>query len=256
MTRSELARRLQEQAPWFYDFDLGGGLHTVSKLDPASAAVHTTRRRMVRRAVREHFHDRLDQICAIDIGCHEGYFSVMLALEGVPEVLGVDLRVKNVEKAALIAEALKLEQLRFEVADCESLTDSVTGPFELTLCLGLLYHLENPIRCLRQMARLTRELLIVETQVIDPVGGETEWGRQDRTRPYRGAFALIDESSALARNSDEAGATPLALCPSLEAVQTALRAVGFARIERLEPPADAYEQFRRGKRVVLAACKP
>ena len=133
--------------------------------------------------------------------------------------------------------------------------DQVTRRFDLCLCVGLIYHLENPIACLRNAAALTRELLLIETQVIDSVEGQTEWGRRDGVRPYRGAFALVDESTELDRGSLEAGATALSLCPSLEAVVHVLETVGFARTELIPPPADAYEQHRRGKRVVVAAYK-
>jgi len=40
--------------------------------------------------------------------------------------------------------------------------------------------------------------------------------------------------------------------PSLEALMWIMRKIGFRRVELLEPPADAYEQLRYGKRVMVA----
>jgi hypothetical protein len=41
------------------------------------------------------------------------------------------------------------------------------GRFEVVFCYGLLYHLENPLRALRNMAVVCDDLLLVETQVCD-----------------------------------------------------------------------------------------
>jgi SAM-dependent methyltransferase len=41
------------------------------------------------------------------------------------------------------------------------------GRFAVVFCYGLLYHLENPIRALRNMAEVCDELLLIETMVCD-----------------------------------------------------------------------------------------
>ena len=256
MNKDLLEQRVREMSPWFYDFDLGQGVATCSKLPDEVKPIHETRKAMLRSAMRGYFGDRLNRISALDIGCHEGYFSFMLADEGAGEVVGVDVRSTNIDKARFVCDACGYRNVRFEVADCETLPDTIGRPFDLCLCVGLLYHLENPILCLRNAAALTREMLLIETQVIEPVAGETEWGRREATRPYRGAFALVDESAEHGQGSLEAGATALSLCPSLAALLHVLETVGFARTEVIPPPDDAYEQHQRGKRVVVAACKP
>jgi hypothetical protein len=47
----------------------------------------------------------------------------------------------------------------------------------------------------------------------------------------------------------------LATCPSPKALEAMLKHAGFKRTEWIAPPPDAYEQHRRGKRVVCAAYK-
>jgi hypothetical protein len=41
------------------------------------------------------------------------------------------------------------------------------SPFEVVFCYGTLYHLENPVRALRNMADVCDELLLLETLVCD-----------------------------------------------------------------------------------------
>lgn len=254
MTNQEAQQRIGELGPWFYEFDLGQYGRTTSELPPEVLPIHETRLAMVERVVDEHFRGRLDQIRCIDIGCHEGFYSVAMARKGMREVRGIDVRTSSLEKARFVSAALGLSNTIYEERNCEDLGPD-TVPYELCLFLGVLYHLENPILCLRNISRITNEVCIVETQVVDEVDGYAEWGAREWTRPYHGILALIDESGEFYNRNAETGASPVATCPSPKALHFMLRQAGFRRTEIIEPPRDAYEQHRRGKRVICAAYK-
>jgi tRNA (mo5U34)-methyltransferase len=255
MERELIERQAKELGPWFYPYDFGQGVKAESYTPPEVAGIFETRREMVESAVRAHFGQRLKDISCLDIGCHEGFYSFAMARLGVTRVTGLDVRTENLRKARFAAEAMGLAQVQLQQGNCEHLSVDLNGAHELTLFLGVLYHLENPMLALRNVAAVTKELCVVETQVIDEVSGETEWGARAWTHPYQGACAVIDESVQHAADVHETGATPLALCPSYLALETMLRHAGFSRIERVKPPSDAYEQLARGKRVVVAAYK-
>lgn len=255
MTDQQIREQIDALGPWFYEFDLGGGRRTPSALPPEVLPIHQTRLGMVMEAVKGHFGARLPQIRAIDVGCHEGYYSVALAREGVKSVLGVDVREANLARARFVGQTLGLANVEWRQGDCEDLRVEDTGEFELCLFLGLLYHLENPMRCLRNIGRVTREVCVIETQVIDEVEGAAEWGWREWTRPYHGVLALIDESGEFYNENTEAGASPIATCPSPRALEFMLKQAGFRRVETIAPPAGAYEQHARAKRVVAVAYK-
>lgn len=250
-----IQERIEALAPWFYEFDFGSYGRTVSTLPPDILPIHETRLEMVNRAVDGYFGDRVREIRCADIGCHEGYYSVAMARKGVREVRGMDVREASLEKARFATELLGLRNASFEQQNCEEMNVDGVRPYELTLFLGVLYHLENPMRALRNISKLTAEMCVVETQVMDEVEGYTEWGAQAWTRPYRGVLAVVDETDEFNADNREAGATPLVMCPSPEALKTMLRHAGFRRVEMITPPAGAYEQLARGKRVVCAAYK-
>jgi len=254
MTAQEAQQRIGELGPWFYEFDLGQFGRTKSELPPNVLPIHETRLAMVERVVDQHFRGRLHDIRCLDIGCHEGYYSVAMARKGLREVRGMDVRASSLEKARFVAGALGLNNLVYEERNCEDLSAN-EKPYELCLFLGILYHLENPMLCLRNISRLTSEVCILETQVVDEVEGYAEWGAREWTRPYQGVLALIDESGEFYNQNAETGASPMATCPSPKALHFMLRQAGFRRTEIVEPPAGAYEQHSRGQRVVCAAYK-
>ena len=254
MTPHEAQLRIGELGPWFYEFDLGKYGRTTSDLPPEVLPIHATRLAMVEQVVEEHFRGRLNQVRCLDIGCHEGFYSVAMARKGLKEVHGIDVRAASLEKARFVAEALNLGNVVYEERDLENLSAD-TAPYELCLFLGVLYHLENPMLCLRNISRVTSELCIIETQVVDEVEGHAEWGARAWTRPYHGILALIDESGEFYNRNAETGASPVAACPSPKALHFMLRQAGFRRTQIITPPPDAYEQHGRGKRVVCAAYK-
>lgn len=255
MTPQEKAQRAKELGAWFYPYDFGDGVRAESYTPPEVAGIFETRREMTERAVRGYFGSRLGEVSCLDIGCHEGFYSFALARMGATRITGLDVREENLRKARFAAEAMGHGQIRFTQGNCEQLSVEAHGAHELTFFLGVLYHLENPMLALRNVAAVTKELCVVETQVIDEVAGETEWGARAWTHPYQGVCAVIDESVQHAADVRETGATPLALCPSPKALETMLRHAGFRRIETIQPLPDSYEQLARGKRVVVAAYK-
>lgn len=255
MTAVEIQEQVAALGPWFYEFDLGPYGHTTSVLPPEVQPIHQTRLEMVNRAVDGHFGARARDIRCLDIGCHEGYYTVAMARKGMREVRGIDVRDVSLNKARFVARTLGLTNIEYERKNAEDLSVEETGPYDLVLFLGILYHLENPMLCLRNVSRITGEMCVIETQVVDEVEGAAEWGARAWTRPYQGVLALIDESGEYYNDNTEAGATPIATCPSPKALEFMLKQAGFRRVETIAPPPDAYEQHRRGKRVVCAAWK-
>ena len=255
LTPDQIRRRIEELNPWFYRFDFGGGLETKPAIPQSVEQIFETRLQMVTPVVDSHFGSRLASVECLDIGCHEGFYSLAMARHGVERVLGVDAREDNLQRARFVAEAQGVGNVEYRQARVETLSEELGRTFPLTLFLGVLYHVEDPMRCLRNVAAVTGELCVLETQVIAEVEGFAEWGSREWTRPYRGVLALIDESGEFHAGNRETGVTPMATCPSPRALLFMLQQAGFRRAEILAPPAGAYEQHARGQRVVCAAWK-
>jgi len=100
---------------------------------------------------------------ALDLGCGVGYFSSFLQGIGF-HVTGLDGRPENVEEARK-----RCSDARFAIANAEDLDLSNLGAFDFVLCFGLLYHLENPFRALRNLHAVTTKLALIESICVpDP----------------------------------------------------------------------------------------
>lgn len=236
---------------WFYEFDLPDGTRTPSYLPPGVEKIHSTRLDMLWRGLEPIVRDEWPQLSVIDVACHQGYFATQVARKGCRDVLAIDARDEHVADTRLIGQAFGLANLRTQQADINSLNAAQLGTFDVTLMLGLLYHVENPVGVLRLARALTRRVCVIETQVVPNMTGVVDWGAYTFQRPMVGSVAIIDETAET--HAPEASTTGICLCPSYEALVWLLHKVGFAAVERVGPPADAYEQHASGKRVMVVA---
>lgn len=97
---------------------------------------------------------------ALDVGCGFGFFSRSLKEFGL-QVTAVDGRAENVTEAQK-----RIPDVEFKVHDAESPSILSIGRFDLVLCFGLLYHLENPFLVVRHLAELTGKVLLIETVIV------------------------------------------------------------------------------------------
>jgi tRNA (mo5U34)-methyltransferase len=235
---------------WFYPFELPDGRITPTYDGGRLNPIHATRLAMMDAVLDPLFAAGYEEVRAIDLACHQGYFSSQLARRGCRSVLGIDARQCHVEDANLIARAQGLDNFEARPSDVHALDNEELGQFDIVLMLGLIYHLENPVGAVRLAHALTRNICLIETQVVPQLSGNVDWGSYRFVRPLKGCFGIIDELEET--HAPEASTRGICLAPSTEGLLWIMHAVGFNRVELLQPPADAYEQHRHGKRVMVA----
>lgn len=169
---------------------------------------------------------------ALDVGCGVGYLSKFLSDLGFA-VVATDGREENVIEAQK-----RYPGITFLTADAERLVNEVE-PRDLVLCAGLLYHLENPFRVIRNLQALTRKVLIVEGMCTPGPGATME---------------LLDEGT-----STDQGLNFVAFYPTEECLVKMLYRSGFPFVyffQRL-PEHSLYRKSirRRRERTILVASK-
>jgi FkbM family methyltransferase len=187
------------------------------------------------RAVIAKLNGVLRLATALDAGCGVGFFSQILQECGL-RVEGFDGRTENVIEARK-----RFPEISFEKGDIESADILALGKFDLTLCFGLLYHLENPMLAIRHLRALTGKGMLLESMCIPGNGAGMVW----REEP-----AAADQSL-----------TDVALYPSQACLVKMLYRAGFATVYRLAELPD-HDDFRetplhaRRRTVLFAAVEP
>jgi tRNA (mo5U34)-methyltransferase len=243
---SELSQELARPPAWMYPWEVDGAVAPI--LGPELPSIHATRATMIEP------HARAALAAggrALDLGCSEGWFAHRLREWGADEVLGIDIRDTNVRRARLIADHYGTTGLRFEQMSVYEVDPADLGTFEVVLCFGLIYHLENPIGALRIARASSAGLCGVETQAARAPGGRHTWGTTGEYISTRAAWLTCVE-----RASDQELTTlastdgVISLVPNEAALVEAMRTVGFVGVRVLDAPAAGNAQYRDGDRLV------
>jgi SAM-dependent methyltransferase len=190
----------------------------------------------------ERFHERFDlsDKHVLEIGCFEGVHTIALC-RLAERVTAIDARVENVAKTAVRC-AFYDARPHLLVYDADE-DDSDDELIEADLChhVGVLYHLNDPVRHLRRIgARIGRGLML-DTHYADDSDAVEEYtvdGERFRFRRY-------DE---VGRGDVFSGMRPTSRWLRLEDITGVLRGAGFETVEVVETRAE-----RNGPRVLLFA---
>lgn len=112
------------------------------------------------RHIRIVFGKTTEGIRIVDLGCCEGGYSIELAKLGY-DVTGIDIRRRNLKHAEGLKRVFKLRNVHFQMADVNDFAEF--GEFDVVLCWGILYHLEDPARLLEKIGENCKKLLLLDT---------------------------------------------------------------------------------------------
>jgi tRNA (mo5U34)-methyltransferase len=249
----ELAAELEAEPGWMYPYELGD--RRAPLMHPMLESFHATRASMIEAPVREALAAAGAKSRALDLACSEGWFAQRLLDWGAGEVLGIDVRPQSVRRAELVRDYLGLDagRLSFIAADALALDANQLGEFDVVLCLGLIYHVENPMGVLRLARSLTGSLCVIESQTTR-VETPALIGFAARQ-----AFEATDAVVAVHYESDQ-DANPLAsfggalsFCPNSSALWLMATHAGFADVRLAEPGPGHDPDFHSGDRALLLA---
>jgi SAM-dependent methyltransferase len=146
--------------------------------DRAFAQDYTEARQYVIRRFLTEVKEPMKLQSALDVGCGVGYFAKFLSDLGF-NVVAVDGREENTAEGKR-----RYPDISFLTRNAEDPALSDIGTFDFVLCVGLIYHLENPFRAIRSLHSLTGTLLVIEAmcapgaapslQLVDELRGEDQ----------------------------------------------------------------------------------
>jgi SAM-dependent methyltransferase len=250
----ETARRQRDaivahSGPWTaHNVRLADGVYTISEF-PAGDEVKLRR---VTQVVSDLLGGRFEGARILDLACLEGMYALELARRGA-DVVAIEGREANLEKARFAARALDLDRIDFRLGDVRDLSRERHGEFDVVLCLGILYHLDAPdlFPFADRLAEVCRRALVIDTAVADRAretyehDGATYSGRRlvehapDSTEEERAAavWSSLDNLSAFALTR-----------PSLQSV---LARAGFTSVYECHIPAEPEKELHRVTYVAL-----
>lgn len=119
----------------------------------------------IREAITKNFTmDEIKTFSILDVGCNDGW--VLQQLNDLPFVrmVGIEPREKNIAKGRKVREILNIpSKAEYKVGDIETLGDEM---FDIVICAGVLYHVESIPTSLRQIRKICKRMLFIESRCI------------------------------------------------------------------------------------------
>jgi len=233
MSHSYTAEEIQERVAavpfWFHSIDLGHGVVTPG---------HKSLRLLQEEVANCHLPD-LRGRTVLDIGAWDAFFSFQAERLGAARVVALDHYVWSIDMSQTFPASQLAEHdpqrwrpdtlpgkrgfdlshkllgslVEPRVADFMEVDLATLGQFDVVLYLGVLYHQRHPLQALERVAKVTRDLAVIETEAVNIPGLE------DR------AFCQFFESDELA------GDTSNWWAPNAQALISLCRAAGFRKVE-------------------------
>lgn len=252
MTRDEMQTKLEELSPFLHRVRLPHGLNTH---DPKRTGTLRGRQRtrnlvsFVWSDLLSHFGGSFKGLRVLDIACNCGGFSLEAAKSGAAEVYGIDVVDHYIAQANFIKNAVGADAVRFEKRSLDDLSPEKDGHFDIVLCLGILYHLENPVASMRKIAAVTRGLLLVETNIFVTKSELPVWRMKVSGGP-------TEEKDVTSLWRPEQGVCQFV--PNPVAVEGLLRFLGFPNVEHLTPAGRILKEprYQEGRRGAFVATRP
>jgi hypothetical protein len=241
--------------PWIYPWRLRDGSE-VRVANSELPSIHRTRAELIEPLVREAFAAAGRGATALDLACNEGWFSHRLVEWGASRVVAVDVREKNLQRAAVMRDHFDIspETLQLRQGDVFEMEPAELGDYDVVLVLGLIYHVENPMGVLRLARGCTRRLCVIESQLTRQTQPIVHGlGQTGQLHESEGSFAV-----QLERGDNALASTGrvLSLIPNRKALAQMAQVAGFDILEFATARPDHNPQYVNGDRAVLFAFAP
>jgi SAM-dependent methyltransferase len=235
MNREEIVAGVERLKPFLLRVDLPYGLQTDGTPRLQSVLAHSW------GSLLGECGGSLRGLRVMDVGCVNGGFSLEAKKAGADYVWGFDVVPHYVEQAKFLRDASGLDGVDFDVLSVEALSPAARGNFDVTLCLGVLYHMESPIAWMRRISEVTKRILFVDTNLF-PFGNPKQPLWRFATVPAQNS-ADQDELRAGRWRTSKVGQ----FVPTQGAVEQLLEFLGFARVIYVEPHSASAGRYREGR---------
>lgn len=224
---------------WHYRFELPWRVTTPTK--PGWAERVSKRRAHFFEPLLSLYGGTFEGKTVLDLACCQGYWSFESRKAGASSVIGIDSSPFFIKEAEAVRTVLGMDRCTFFQAHLEE--DpwwERTGTADITLFLGSLYHLIDPIHVLRKAMKVTSKTIVLDGEVA--TGNQPAFYVRSRS-PYEPTTYRSNVTSTIRT------------VPTVSAIASFLKDGGFATIKVLEPAEGMLKDYLEGTTASIIASR-
>lgn len=176
LNHDDLIKKIKLLGPWFHQIELNGiKTRLVNRTDspsrPEGFVEYFTEQDFVDNPqwIWSKFKDVLPEmkgLKVLDIACNAGFYSFELAKMGA-SVFSIDNSYEDIVRAKFAKKILGLENVNFDIMDVNNMVKKINKKFDFALCLGLLYHVDNPKTVIKSVSQLSDSVIFETVANVD-----------------------------------------------------------------------------------------
>lgn len=241
LSKDELLQRIQKHKRWRYH-------HGLEELKSRADTYHSYCNRIesMMEAIDSYFAAfkvSLSGKTAIDLACSEGFFTNYFLDKGLSSIDALELSEIGIERFHLVRALKGLPPIDVGQVDFELpfWSEAVKKSYDIVFCLGILYHMENPTFFMKNVAAITKDVLVLET---DTPTTETSFSG-------RGCFHLNSDTVTIKVGESR---KVLEFRPDQIALVYLLHHVGFREVTLLPASTKIKDKyFEKGLKTIVVA---
>lgn len=240
MNRAEACEILHKAEYWHYAFDLPWGRTVPGKKGWAKRV--ELRKKHFFTPLLDRYKGALQGKRVLDLGCCQGYWSFAARAARAKHCLGIDSSPAFIREAKAAALVLRVDECSFIQAHLEddAWWEQVGSGPEITLLLGTLYHLTDPIYVLRKALALTMETIIIDGEVVPEDSPSFHLRKRTPGEPTTIRSGMTSD---------------LRTIPTITGIRALLEDGGFRKIQVLKPSADMPADYHAGTTASIIASR-
>jgi Protein of unknown function (DUF1698) len=174
----------------------------------------------------------------LELGPLEGGHSYMFQARGARKVVAIEANSRAFLKCLCIKDTLKLDKVEFKLGDFMPFLERDPSRYDMVFASGVLYHMENPIRLLELMSKVS-DRVFIWTQYYDHNILSSREDLSHRFSPldsfeYDGVsyqYSVQSYKDALAWSGFCGGSQPVSKWLTRDSILRALDKYGFSDIQ-------------------------
>jgi SAM-dependent methyltransferase len=166
-----LRDEIRRLGPWHYDIEVAPGVRTGEPVPPGTYPNEVGTPAVfdpfptIDYLVDGVYGGDLEGRTILDCACNAGGYLFAAKRRGAGHCFGFDVREHWINQARFLKRHLGGDNIEFEVRDLLTLRERGLPQFDITLFMGIFYHLPDPMTALKIAADQTRELLVLNTSI-------------------------------------------------------------------------------------------
>ncbi len=251
-----MKEKLHLLGPWHFLVELAPGVFTIPR-DQWKTLWHNI---VVQDYITRTLFPMIDMLnkqkrsetTVLDIGCNEGWLSLLFHRRGFKRVVGIDPNGANIKKANFLKEHFNMQNAEFHEADINDF--KTNEKFDFSIMLGVINHTCNPIGILRNIHSVTDKYLMLDFDALceDYVETSAEARFDTSAASVFGNMRCHFEPAHQTTSADEGN---LVFQYSRRAMQLMMNYAGFDNIFHVPPGISAPAHYKNDKRVILVGKK-